>query len=79
MHACLFRVALDGLGSRLLPMPSVELTPEELDMLLRTVTARVSDYWRMTSQGRTEQEQKRGLFLEALRDKLRAAQRKRST
>lgn len=59
-------------------MPSVELTPEELDLLLRTVTARVSDHWRLTSQGRTEQEQKRGLFLEALRDKLRATQRKRS-
>lgn len=72
----LFLVARRRAGSKLLLMPVVELTSEEIDSLTRSVTARVNDHWRLTAQGRTEQEQKYGLFLETLRDKLRAAQRK---
>ena len=79
MRVWLFRVARAGSGSRLSPMPSVELTPEELELLADMAAWKAREHWRLTVQARTEKERTYGLFLDGLSSKLRAAQRKRST
>ena len=59
-------------------MPSIELTPEEIELLADMSAWKAREHWRLTVQARTEKERTYGLFLDGLSNKLRAAQRKAS-
>ena len=45
-------------------MPSVELTPEELELLADMAALKAREHWRLTVQARTEKERTYGLFLD---------------